>query len=69
MNALHNELVRTIITTRDFCGNEKEAAADVFADHGVKFDDGAYKAAKFEANNQWRNFQKAAGVPANRVLW
>jgi len=69
MNALHNELVRTIITTRDFCGNELEACRDVFGDHNVSFDMSAYKAAKFEANNQWRNFQKAAGVPAKHVLW
>lgn len=67
--ALRTALINTILTTRDFCGNERAACLDVFADFGLRFIDAEYRAASFAANNEWRNSQKAAGVPAKHVLW
>jgi hypothetical protein len=63
------ELIALIINTRDFCGNEREAAEDFFADLGKPFDESLYAKARFKANNEWRNCQKAAGVAPKYQLW
>jgi hypothetical protein len=68
-NSQMTAAVQTIITTRDFCGNELEAFKDFCADEGVPFSVAAFKAAKFRANNEWRNCQKAAGVPVRYQAW
>lgn len=51
-----------IVTTRDFCGNEKEAAEESFYDSGLKPTDDLMFQAQREANSLWRADQKAAGV-------
>jgi len=59
---------KTIITTRDFCGDEREAVRDFAIDNGFKADwQKLHKLATFRANNRWRNCQKAAGV--KKPLW
>lgn len=65
---LENELFRTILSTRDMCGNEREAAKQVFADHGMTFDDEMFRKAKYVANSQWNTDQRAAGIP-EKYLW
>jgi hypothetical protein len=67
--SIQSELTKAIVNSRDLCGNEREAARQVFADHGLRFDEAAYKSARFAANNAWRNEQKAAGVAPKHVLW
>lgn len=64
-----SDAARIIINTRDFCGNEREAFRDYCADEGIPYSDAGFKAAVFAANNEWRNGQKAAGVPARWQLW
>ena len=59
-----NDVVDIIVNTRDFCGNEKEAAIDRFFDHGIV---GCYaargsKVANYRANARWNDRKKAAGV-------
>lgn len=52
----------SIITTRDFCGNEREAAFDTAYDLGVKLTSKGYQAALSIANANWLEYQKLAGV-------
>lgn len=63
MADLQQILVSTILATRDFCGNEREACAQVFADLGRPFDRAAYHAARGAANSRWDADRRAAGVP------
>ena len=51
-----------IISSREFCGNEKEAAIDAADDLGLKCTHELYNKAKFRANNTWNNYKKEAGV-------
>lgn len=58
--------VRTILATRDFCGNEYSAIVDFCAAHGVT--DRAtvrklYRIARYRANAEWNQCQRDAGVP------
>lgn len=60
-----NQAIRAIITTRDFCGNEQQAAYDVAIEHGFKTmqdRDKVWRIASFRANAEWNAHQKAAGV-------
>jgi hypothetical protein len=62
--------VDVIINTRDFCGNEKEAAMDFLADHNLRGSAAIsiFKAANFRANKAWNGFQRAAGVPEKHLF-
>ena len=51
-----------ILTARDFCGDEREAAVDAIADQGVKPTKTMVLQAFSEANGEWAEKQKAAGV-------
>jgi hypothetical protein len=52
-----------IITTRDFCGDEREAVREWCAENGYKAEwQKVHRIAKFRANAAWNEFQKAAGV-------
>ena len=51
-----------IVTTRNFCGNELEAAQNVAADHGLPFSKELFGQAMSKANQSWRGFQKQSGV-------
>jgi hypothetical protein len=57
-------IVGAIITTRDFCGDEREAAVDAAFDAGLRGADitKAVRIANFRANAAWNGFKKAAGV-------
>mgnify|MGYP003117583263 CR=1 FL=1 len=59
-----NTTIDAIISARDFCGNEREAALDCLAELGVKGKDAvkAYRIANFRANARWNAYKKAAGV-------
>jgi len=60
---LINNAVEAIITTRDFCGNEKQAVKDLCADEGLLAQwQTVWKIANFRANKQWNDFKKEAGV-------
>lgn len=56
--------VEVIITTRDFCGNEREAALDFAHDNGFTGEAAAkiHRIANFRANAEWNAWKKAAGV-------
>lgn len=60
------EAVETIITTRDFCGNEREAVFDLAHENGLNNHQAnkLHSIANFRANARWNEWQKAAGVPA-----
>lgn len=61
--------VEAIITTRDFCGDERQAALDVAADYGYTGQDAQkiLSIARPRANKNWRSYQEAAGV--KRKYW
>lgn len=60
--------VETIITTRDFCGNEREAVRDFAIDNGFKADwQKIHGIAAFRANARWNAFKRAAGVPEKHI--
>ena len=61
MNIVH-EMAYAIIGSRDFCGNEREAALDTAADLGIKPTDDQLRQAYALANKTWSRSQKAAGV-------
>lgn len=59
--------IEAIITTRELCGNERQAAYDVASEsgfHEVHVKDKVWRIASFRANAKWNQYQKAAGVPA-----
>jgi len=59
-----NELIdcaNSIISTRDFCGNERQALRDWQADYR-KLSSNEIAAVWAIVNNKWADFQKAAGV-------
>jgi len=58
-----NNAVDTIINTRDFCGNEKQAVKDLCADEGLLAQwQKVWRIANFRANAQWNQYKKDAGV-------
>lgn len=63
-NETIEEIVDSIINTRDFCGNEKEAAIETAKELGLTGDKliKAIKKARFIANKRWNGFQRSAGV-------
>ncbi len=61
----------SIISARDFCGNEREAAIDSLCEesgylpkHNVPGFEETICAAFALANEEWENYQALAGVPA-----
>lgn len=55
--------VSTIITTRDFCGNEQEAVREFAIENGFRNEwKKVHQIASFRANARWNAFKKAAGV-------
>lgn len=60
-------LAEAINTSRDFCGDAAEAVRDTFSDFGIPYDDSLVIEAYMVADNEWRECQKAAGVP--REYW
>lgn len=61
---LIEEAAQTVVTVRDFCGNEKEALREFWAEMNVSKADGERVTALViaRANGIWRGFQRAAGV-------
>lgn len=54
-----------IITTRDLCGNEREAAYELIAELGYSAErEKIYKIANFRGNAEWDCWRRAANVPA-----
>jgi hypothetical protein len=61
--------VETIITTRDFCGNEAEAVRDFAIENGFKADwKKIHSIANFRANSRWNAFKRAAGVAEKHLF-
>lgn len=61
-----HDAVRTIINTRDFCGDERRACIEMaMDDHGLSKAAAIilYRRANFRANRVWNHFQREAGVP------
>ena len=63
-DSIISEAVDTIISSRDFCGNEKSAVLEFAAEAGFKGADALkiYGIANFRANKAWNGYKKAAGV-------
>ncbi len=63
-DSIIQNIVDVIINTRDFCGNEWEAATDEAYASGLVGSDipKAVKIANFRANKVWNSHKKAAGV-------
>jgi len=58
-----DQAIDMIITTRDFCGNEREAVREFAVEAGFKADwQKIHKIANFRANARWNTFKKQAGV-------
>ena len=56
------ELKNTLITTRNFCGNLKQSAEDVFADNGMPFNEEIYAEAMVIATREWNLVRKEASL-------
>lgn len=59
--ALLVDAARAIVTTRGLCGNEREAAAQVFADAGVSPTANDFRAAFWRAEVKWRRSLEGMG--------
>jgi hypothetical protein len=59
-----DQIVRVIVTTRDFCGDEVAAAIEQAREFGYDDNDAirAHRIANFRANAEWNAHKKAAGV-------
>lgn len=62
-----SSIAEVIVNTRDFSGNELDAAKETAADLGIVLTKELYGQAVKEANGEWRSSQKAAGV--QRKYW
>jgi hypothetical protein len=56
------EAVDTILNTRDFCGDERQALRDVQADRKVKLSSDEVAEVWARVNGTWREHQIAAGA-------
>lgn len=71
---VREEIIQTtisvILNTREFCGNEKDAAMEHLAENGVAKADRvrAFRAANFRANKVWNGWQREAGVPEKHLF-
>jgi hypothetical protein len=59
-----SQVVDAIIATREFFGNEREAARDCCAEIGIRFTDELFGRALSASEEAWRGIQRAAGVSA-----
>jgi len=60
-----DEAAEAIISARDFCGDEREAVADVLADHGIRDREARnwiWREASASARKTWDDFRTQAGV-------
>jgi len=57
-----DEITEAIITTRDFCGDERAAAADAMEAAGMPITPETVSEAVRQADNEWREYQRCAGV-------
>jgi hypothetical protein len=65
-----DQAIDAVITTRDFCGNERDAVKQVADDHGITDKDviaKLHRIANFRANARWRTFQIKAGVNPKHI--
>lgn len=51
-----------VLNTRDFCGNEREAAIDSLKEDGIKPTEEILSVIAAETNATWKKFQRLAGV-------
>ena len=63
------DAAQTLLTTRDFCGNEREAFIDWCADNGITPTSAVYSFVCFEVARQWRVNQRAANVPEKHIIY
>ena len=56
------DAAHAIVVARDFCGNEREAAREALAEHGLRAEPDVLAEAMGVANSTWRASQRAAGV-------
>jgi hypothetical protein len=59
---LPDDMIETIIATRDFMGDERAAAADCLSAAGLPVNPDTVSAALREADASWADYQRAAGV-------
>ena len=57
------EAIKTLISTRDMCGNEAQALKEFQADNKVQFTQLELDYIRDQLAYQWRINQEAAGVP------
>lgn len=57
-----DQAVSEILTTRDFCGDEREALRAVESDNGVKFTADERREIWGRVNGTWKESQVAAGA-------
>lgn len=63
------QAANVILTTRDFCGNEREAVRDFAIESGYRAEwQKLHQIANYRANAEWNACQKAAGVP-DKYTW
>jgi hypothetical protein len=63
------DAVDAIINARDFCGNEREAAFEVAAEHGFRAErTKVHRIANFRANAEWNAWKKRAGVNPKHIF-
>ena len=59
---LPEDMIETIIATRDFMGDERAAAADCLSAAGLPVNPETVNAALRDADASWADYQRAAGV-------
>ncbi len=63
------DAAQVLLTTRDFCGDERAAFVDWCADNNIRPTSAAYSFVCFEVNRQWRLNQRAANVPEKHIIY
>jgi hypothetical protein len=56
------EAIQAVITARDFCGNEKQAVAQVEADNDIEFTSEEKRFIVGQADRRWNESRQVAGV-------
>lgn len=62
MDSITIEAADAIVTARDFCGDERAAAREVFFAQGLAATPRRMRAAFVQADREWRAAQAQAGV-------
>lgn len=60
------DLIETLLNTRDLCGNEAQAMRDWEADNDIKLQPAEQEIARSAVNSRWNYWRKAAGVKGAR---